>query len=106
MSLSVCLRTGEPAARVAEVLAPVRAVADEVVIAADSRVDASTLAGYAALADRLFRVEYRQYEAHLGWLHAQCSGDWILRLDGDEVVSRALADRLGPVLGSVSGAAK
>ena len=102
MSLSVCLMTGEPAGRVAEVLAPVRAVADEVVIAADSRVEAATLAGYAALADRLLRVEYRQAEAHLGWLYAQCSGDWILHLDGDEIVSGALAERLPELIATRS----
>jgi hypothetical protein len=102
VSLSVCLITGEPAGRIAEVVAPVRAVADEVVIAADSRVDAVTLAGYAALADRLLRVEYRQAEAHLGWLYAQCSGDWILHLDGDEVVSGALAERLPALIATRS----
>ena len=102
MSLSICVMTGEPAGRIAEVLAPVRAVADEVVIAADSRVEAATLAGYAALADRLLRVEYRQAEAHLGWLYAQCSGDWILHLDGDEIVSSALAERLPELIATRS----
>ena len=28
------------------------------------------------------------------WLHAQCHGDWILSLDGDEVPSPALVDQL------------
>ena len=102
MSLSVCLMTGEPAGRIAEVLAPVRGLADEVVIAADSRVDAATLAGYAGLADRLLSVEYSQAEAHLGWLYAQCSGDWILHLDGDEVVSGALAERLPEMIATRS----
>ena len=50
MSLSVCLIASAPAARVAALLEPVRELADEIVIAADSRRDAATLAGYAALA--------------------------------------------------------
>jgi hypothetical protein len=100
MSLSVCLMTGEPAGRVAAAVAAVRAMADEVVIAADCRVDARTLAGYAALADRLLRIELRFCERHLAWLHAQCSGDWILRLDGDEVVSGAFAGRLPELIAS------
>ena len=98
MSLSVCLIASAPAARVAALLEPVRELADEIVIAADSRGDAATLAGYAALADRCFRLEYRFYERHLGWLHEQCSGDWILRLDDDEVLSAAFVARLPALL--------
>ena len=63
------------------------------VVAADSRGDVETFAGYAALADRCFRIEYRIYERHLEWLHAQCSADWILRLDDDEVLSAAFVAR-------------
>ncbi len=98
MSLSVCLIASAPAARVAALLEPVRELADEVVIAADSRGDDETLAGYASLADRFFRIEYRLYERHLAWLHAQCSGDWILRLDDDEVLSAAFVARLPGLL--------
>ena len=98
MSLSVCLIASAPAARVAALLEPVRELADEIVIAADSRGDEATLAGYAALADRFFRLEYRLYERHLAWLHAQCSGDWILRLDDDEVLSAAFVARLPALL--------
>jgi hypothetical protein len=94
MTLSACLLTTDPAPRVAATLKPLRGLADEVVIAADSRIDQSTLAGYASLADKLFQLDFRLYERHLAWLHAQCSGDWILRLDGDEVPSRAFVERL------------
>jgi len=37
-------------------------------------------------------------ERHLAWLHAQCSGDWVLRLDDDEVPSAALIARLPALL--------
>lgn len=102
MSLSICLITADPPARVAAVLDPVRAYADEVLIAADARVDEQALAGYGALADRLFRIEYVLPERHLAWLWSQCEGDWILRLDGDEVPSRAFVRRLPEMLGSRS----
>ena len=100
MSLSVCLLTNEPAPRVANLLAPIRALADEIVVAADERVDEETLAGYAALADRLVAIEFHgpSLEAHLAWLHAQCKGDWILRLDGDEVLSASLIRSLPRLL--------
>ena len=100
MSLSICLITVDPAARVAAILEPLLPHAEEIVIAADSRVDEETLAGYAALADRLFKIEFCQSERHLAWLFAQCSGDWILRLDGDEVPSPAFVRRLSSMLAS------
>ena len=52
MSLSVCLIASAPAARVAALLEPLRALADEIVLAVDSRVDAASVARFAALADR------------------------------------------------------
>ncbi len=100
VSLSICLITADPAGRVAAILEPVRPYADEIVIAADSRVSDGTLAGYDAIADKLFRVEYVTLERHLAWLCAQCEGDWILRLDGDEVPSGAFVRRLPEMLTS------
>ena len=99
-SLSICLITSDPAPRVASILAPLRAYSEEILIAADSRVDEQTLAGYDALADRLFRIEFCRAERHLAWLLAQCSRDWIMRRDGDEVPSRAFVRRLPEMLSS------
>jgi hypothetical protein len=92
--LSVCCLTADPGPQVATLLAPLREVADEVVVAADARVPEEDLSAYASLSDRLLRFDYRQSEAHLAWLHAQCEGDWILRIDGDEVASPALIEQL------------
>src|ERR1035438_8060220 len=100
MSLSICLMTADPPSRVAAILEPLRPFADEVLIAADSRVDDETLAGYDALADELFRIGVLQAERHLALLCAECGGDWILGLDGDEVPSRAFLRRLPDMLAS------
>jgi inositol phosphorylceramide mannosyltransferase catalytic subunit len=100
MSLSICLITADPASRISAILEPLRPYAEEIFIAADSRVDDETLAGYASLADRLFRIEHVLAERHLAWLFAQCNGDWILRLDGDEVPSRELLRRLPEMVSS------
>jgi hypothetical protein len=100
VSLSICLITADPAERIATILEPLRPYADEVLIAADSRVDDETLAGYGALADRSFRIEHVLAERHLAWMFAQCSGDWILRLDGDEFPSAAFVRRLPELLSS------
>ncbi len=100
VSLSICLITADPPERIAAILEPLRAYADEVLIAADSRVDEQTLSGYNAIADRLFRIEHVLAERHLAWMFAQCGGDWILRLDGDELPSDALIRRLPELLSS------
>ncbi len=98
MSLSICLITADPPARISAILEPLRPYADEVLIAADSRVDDETLAGYTSLADRVYKIEFRQPERHMAWLCGQCNGDWILRLDGDEVPSQAFVRRLPGML--------
>jgi hypothetical protein len=100
MSLSICLMAAAPPSRVATILEPLRPFADEVIIAADSRVDDETLAGYGALASRLFRIEFILPERHHAWLYSQCDGDWILRLDEDEVLSQAFLRRLPEMLAS------
>ena len=94
MTLSVCCLTADPGPQVRELLAQVRPVADEIVVAADRRVPDKWLAEYAAVADRLERLDVHVLERHIAWLHARCEGDWILRLDGDEVVSTALLEQL------------
>jgi hypothetical protein len=99
-SLSICLITAEHPARVASILEPLRPFADEVLIAADSRVEEETLAAYNLLSDRLFRIEFRSAERHLAWLCEQCRGSWILRMDGDEVPSAGFVRRLGELLAS------
>jgi hypothetical protein len=98
LTLSVCCLTGDPGPRVAALLGRLRGVADEIVVAADSRVDGNHLAAYASVADRLVRFEYAYSERHLAWLHAQCRGDWILRIDGDEVPSPHLVAELPDLL--------
>jgi len=94
-TLSVCLLTNDPPERLRAVLEPLRGLADEVVIGADSRVSRALRAAYAELADRVPVFEFdHNIERHLAWLHDQCSGDWVLRLDGDEAASAALVEQL------------
>ncbi|MDX6229097.1 MAG: hypothetical protein QOI76_2487 [Frankiales bacterium] len=93
--LSVCCLTRDPAPQVAAILALFRDVADEIVVAVDFRVPVADLASYRGVADKLIRYEYAPpMERQLAWLHAQCSGDWIFRIDGDEVPSQQLLDEL------------
>jgi hypothetical protein len=95
MTLSVCCTTADPGARVAAVLAPLREVADEIVVAVDSRLDPSRLGRYAEVADRLLRYEFAvPHDRTWALIHAECSGDWVLRVDGDELLSSTAVERL------------
>ncbi|HEV3229805.1 MAG TPA: hypothetical protein VGY97_10040, partial [Solirubrobacteraceae bacterium] len=59
-------------------------------MAADARAAPEDLAAYATVADRLLRYEYHGAGRDLPWLLAQCSGDWVLRVDADELASPML----------------
>ncbi|MEN0013634.1 MAG: hypothetical protein AAGC46_09725 [Solirubrobacteraceae bacterium] len=92
MSLSVLCPTRDPGPRVRALLEPLRAIADEIVVAADSTAAEEHLGHYAAVSDRVLRYDRGPRHSSLAWLHAQCRGDWILLLAGDEVVSGDLLD--------------
>ena len=94
MTLSICCLTDAPGAQIRAMLQPLREVADEIVIAADQRVDPADVSAYGTIADRVLRFEFEFLEAHLAWLHAECAGDWVFRLDGDEEASPELIDVL------------
>jgi polysaccharide pyruvyl transferase WcaK-like protein len=87
--------TDAPSPLVAASLRRVRPVASEIVVAVDDRVDPETLGPLRDVADRVLRAEFvHPLEANLAWLHRQATGDWVLRLDGDDLVSDALVRRL------------
>jgi hypothetical protein len=94
VTLSICCLTDAPGAQIRAMLQPLREVADEIVIAADQRVDPADVSAYGTIADRVLRFEFEFLEAHLAWLHAECAGDWVFRLDGDEEASPELIDVL------------
>lgn len=94
MNLSVCCLTNAPTERLASILEQLRPVADEIVVGADSSVGAARHHEYSSIADTVLSVDFQFAERHLGWLAEQCSGDWILRVDDDEIPSRGLIERL------------
>lgn len=94
MALSVCCLTAN-VSRATAVLAGVRDFADEIVVAVDVSGGTQDLAPLGGVADRMFEIELDSFpEQVMSWLHEQCSGDWILRLDDDEVPSTALLEQL------------
>jgi hypothetical protein len=96
-SLSVCVTTRGPADRVRALLELMRPHADEIVLAVNRDEGGETLDACADLADRRLTYELEESPSRLiGWILHQCTADWILRLDDDEVPSlellRALPD--------------
>ena len=75
-------------------LEPLRAVADEIVVAVDDRAGTDELAHYAAVADCVLRYPRGPTHSSLTWLQAQCRCDWILNIAGDEVPSDELVTLL------------
>jgi hypothetical protein len=91
MPLSVFCMTRGPGARVAAQLAFLRPVADELLVAVDDRAEQEDVDTFAAIADRIVLFPYREpVDRPLPWLHRECSGDWVLMIDDDEVPSPSL----------------
>lgn len=85
----------------AAIMRQLRPVAQEIVVAVDSRLDPQYLGRYAAVADRLSRYEFKDSSLQaVPWLIDQCTGDWILQIDGDEVMSPAFIERLPELIGA------
>ncbi|MET0145836.1 MAG: glycosyltransferase [Ilumatobacteraceae bacterium] len=94
-TVTVCCLAGEPPSQVAAMLSLLRPVADEILVAVDSRIDPATLHPYRDVADRVVRYEFGFHpDRPRPWLHAQCRGEWILSIDADEVPSPALVAAL------------
>ncbi|HET6953677.1 MAG TPA: hypothetical protein VFI47_25095 [Acidimicrobiales bacterium] len=93
--LSVCCLTADEPALVAASLGVLRDVADEIVVAVDSRVDPARLGPLLAVADAVVRFEYvHPPERSRPWLVGLCSRRTVLMVDGDEVAGHALVDAL------------
>jgi hypothetical protein len=89
----------DPPRRVAAILETLRPAADEIVVAVDAAGPGAECPALAAIADKVFRVSYEPpFERYLAWLHGLCDGDWIFRIDGDEVPSVALVGSLASLL--------
>ena len=93
-TLSLCIMARKPAPRVRAILEQFRPIVDEIVLAADGSGDPAILDQCADLADKRFALDPAPLNRRIGWLHAQCDCDWILRFDDDEAPSRKLLETL------------
>ena len=99
MKLSVAIPAFNSEAYIEPLLRGVRQFADEVVIGVDTGGTDGTERICARYADRLFCLEpIGTSERAVAWLNEQCTGDWILRLDDDELPSEGLVRALSGLL--------
>lgn len=93
--LSVCCLTRDDPRMVARTMAAMRDVVDDIVVAVDGRIDPVRLAPLLDVTDTLVRFEFVDPpERARPWLVALCRNRSVLMIDGDEVPSQALLDRL------------
>ena len=87
--------TRESSGRLAAIVALLRPVVDEVVIAVEDGGDPGAAAGLLELADVVRLFPHRDPgDSVIPWLHSLCSGEWILNLDDDEIPSASLITEL------------
>jgi hypothetical protein len=97
------MMTAGPGPRVAALLATLRPVADEILVALDDRADAAVRRDLATLADTIVLYPFAEpVDRPLPWLFDQCRCDWALALDDDEIPSLALLEAL-PALCAAPG---
>lgn len=94
-TLSLCVVTSGRPEQARLLLEAWRPHVDEVLFAMDERGPHEEIArAVGGLADRLAILPAMSgMERYLGWVHRQCSSEWILRVDDDELPSRALLER-------------
>jgi hypothetical protein len=87
--------TAGPGPRVAALLGLLRPVADEVLVALDSRADPSVMADLSTVADSVVVYPFAEpVDRPLPWLFERARCEWLLTLDDDEIPGRALLDAL------------
>ena len=91
MRLSVAILAFNSVEYIEPLFHAVKLFADEVVVGVDASSSDTTEEICARYADKLFRLEpIGTSERAIAWLNEQCTGDWILRLDDDELPSTGL----------------
>ena len=90
---SAVLITKNEATTIAEVLRPLRALTDDIVVI-DSQSTDGTIAICEAQGARVIQYEWQGYSATKNFGHSQAKYDWILSVDADEVLSDELISSL------------
>jgi len=95
-TLSICCMTsGRRPALLAGVLASLRGVADEIVVAVEATTAERVYNAVAGVADRVLAFpQTSPADRPIAWLFGACKGTWIFNVDDDEVPSPSLVAAL------------
>jgi len=100
-TIALCTVTNGGPSSTAAFLRAWRPFVDEIVLAVDERADPRTPAACAGLVDQQHVVPAAPYlERYVGWLHAQATSDWVLRIDDDELPTDQLLQALAELTSS------
>jgi hypothetical protein len=90
-SISLCMTASRDPAALRALLTLLRPAVDEIVLGVDSRAADQTFATCGDLVDQAYVYEFETtVEQYVPWLYHRCTGDWVLRLDDDEVPGTGL----------------
>lgn len=99
--ISACLVLRNEEENIRRCLESLLGAVDEIIVVHDGRCFDDTLKICREYTDIIFEMPLAGYmEAHLPFAFDQASGDWILRMDGDEFLSDELKDNLRGIVSS------
>jgi glycosyltransferase involved in cell wall biosynthesis len=103
LPISVCIVSGAEAGRIGRALESVASWTSEIVVVLndDARDGTEEIAqGFGA---RVFREPWKGFIGQKNSVAEKCTGEWLLNLDADEVVSPELAAEIRQVVGHTEG---
>lgn len=99
MSLSVVCLVHYSPERAAAMLAPLRALDPEIILAVDDRIDPEWIEGYREHADHVITIRFPgMFSKTATWITHQCTRDWILILHDDELPSAGMAGEIAEIM--------
>ena len=97
MKLSVGIITYNEENRIGKTLDSVKEIADEIIVV-DSESSDRTVEIAKAKGAQVFIEKWKGYGPQKNSVLEKCSGDWILLIDADEVVSIELKDKIKDII--------
>jgi glycosyltransferase involved in cell wall biosynthesis len=96
-SLSVAIISRNEKARIARCLESVRAIAREIIIVDSGSTDGTIMIAE-AMGARVFSEEWKGFVAQRNSVLEKCTGEWVLFLDCDEVLSETLRNNIAEAI--------
>ena len=102
LPISVCIISGSEAHRIRPALQSVAGWTSEIILVLNEEVSDGTDAIAREFGATVFREPWKGFVAQKNSAAEKASGEWLLSLDADEVVSPELRDEIVEVLGALA----